>query len=120
MQPFSRAYFPRANAGSAAPDSDPKPVAEVLRSGQLFTFEREWRTAHLADADSPDQPQAPLAYQAPEEPITLHDLAQFLKKPIDTFFQHRLRVRFEAVEEDDTDNENFDLTGLDRWRLDTS
>ncbi|MFP3442296.1 hypothetical protein R0K18_31655, partial [Pantoea sp. SIMBA_133] len=25
---------------------------------------------------------------------------------------------FEDVEDEDTDNENFDLNGLDRWRLD--
>lgn len=118
LQPFSRAYFPRANAVSAAPDGEPRPVTEVLRAGQLFTYEREWRTAHIADPVGSDQAQAPLGYQQPEEPITLNDLAQFLKKPIDTFFQQRLRVRFEGVEEDDTDNENFDLTGLDRWRLD--
>ena len=38
---------------------------------------------------------------------------------MDTFYQRRLQVRFEDVEDDDTDTENFDLNGLDRWRLDT-
>ncbi|HSH12159.1 MAG TPA: hypothetical protein VLA15_00365, partial [Desulfurivibrionaceae bacterium] len=63
--------------------------------------------------------RAPLPYQPPEEPIRLTDLANFLKKPIDTFYQRRLQVHFEAVEDDDTDNENFDLNGLERWRLDS-
>ncbi|WP_322001815.1 exodeoxyribonuclease V subunit gamma [Marinobacter alexandrii] len=116
LQPFSRDYFPQANGIAGDPDCAAKPVAEVLRAGTLFTYEREWRAAH--GGDLPGAEQAPLPYQEPEEPITLSDLAQFLKKPIDTFYQRRLQVRFDAVDDDDTDNENFDLTGLDRWRLD--
>ncbi|MBW4935046.1 exodeoxyribonuclease V subunit gamma [Marinobacter sp. F4206] len=116
LQPFSRAYFPPANGGQGGDDGAPNPVPEVLRAGNLFTYEREWRTAHAEEAIA--AAQSPLPYQAPEEPITLNDLAQFLKKPIDTFYQRRLQVRFEAVEDEDTDNENFDLNGLDRWRLD--
>ncbi|MEX2474547.1 exodeoxyribonuclease V subunit gamma [Marinobacter sp.] len=116
LQPFSRAYFPKANNLGGGDDSTPKPLAEVLQARQLFTYEREWRTAHGIDAT--EQRQEALPYQAPEEPITLSDLAGFLKKPIDTFYQRRLQVRFEEVEDDDTDNENFDLNGLDRWRLD--
>lgn len=116
LQPFSRAYFPKANGLSSDADSVAKPITEVLRAGTLFTYEREWRAAH--GGEPPDAEQAALPYQEPEEPITLNDLAQFLKKPIDTFFQRRLQVRFDAIDDDDTDNENFDLTGLDRWRLD--
>ena len=116
LQPFSRAYFPKANGLSSDADSAAKPITEVLRAGTLFTYEREWRAAH--GGEPPDAEQAALPYQEPEEPITLNDLAQFLKKPIDTFFQRRLQVRFDAIDDDDTDNENFDLTGLDRWRLD--
>ncbi|MDY6841776.1 MAG: exodeoxyribonuclease V subunit gamma, partial [Pseudomonadota bacterium] len=120
LQPFSRAYFPKANGtgedGDDGEQDSPKPLAEVLQARNLFTYEREWRSAHgLATAE---QAQEDLAYQAPEEPISLNDLAAFLKKPIDTFYQRRLQVRFEDVEDDDTDNENFDLDGLDRWRLD--
>lgn len=116
LQPFSRDYFPQANSITGDPASAAKPVAEVLRAGTLFTYEREWRAAH--GGELPGAEQAPLPYQEPEEPITLSELAQFLKKPIDTFYQRRLQVRFDAVDDDDTDNENFDLTGLDRWRLD--
>ncbi|HET8799603.1 MAG TPA: exodeoxyribonuclease V subunit gamma [Marinobacter sp.] len=116
LQPFSRAYFPKANGLGEGEDSSPKPLAEVLQARNLFTYEREWRGAHGVDAT--EQSQQALTYQAPEEPISLSDLAGFLKKPIDTFYQRRLQVRFEDVEDDDTDNENFDLNGLDRWRLD--
>ena len=120
LQPFSRAYFPKANGmGEGGGDSEhnpAKPLAQVLQARNLFTYEREWRSAHGAEAA--DQVQDALWYQAPEEPISLNDLAGFLKKPIDTFYQRRLQVRFDDVEDDDTDNENFDLNGLDRWRLD--
>ena len=100
LQPFSRDYFP-----------------DVRHARGLFTYEHEWRSAH-GDHTKPQQLQI-LPYQQPEDPITLNDLAGFLKKPIDTFYQRRLQVRFEDVDSDDTDTENFDLNGLDRWRLDT-
>ncbi|MCM0613893.1 exodeoxyribonuclease V subunit gamma [Marinobacter sediminum] len=116
LQPFSREYFPRANGLQEGGGSLPKPLTEILQGRNLYTYEREWRLAHSSELA--DREQVPLSYQEPEEPITLNDLAQFLKKPIDTFYQRRLQVRFEAVEDDDTDNENFDLNGLDRWRLD--
>ncbi|MEH6357084.1 MAG: exodeoxyribonuclease V subunit gamma, partial [Marinobacter sp.] len=100
LQPFSRDYFP-----------------QTRHARSLFTYEHEWRSAH--STVSTDAQQKALAYQQPEEPVTLNDLTGFLKKPIDTFYQRRLQVRFEDVEDDDTDTENFDLNGLDRWRLDT-
>jgi exodeoxyribonuclease V gamma subunit len=119
LQPFSRSYFPKANGleeGGEGENSSPRPLAEVLEARRLFTYEREWRSAHGGKAAA--QTQLALPYQAPEEPISLNDLAAFLKKPIDTFYQRRLQVRFEDFEDDDTDNENFELDGLDRWRLD--
>ncbi|MFB2705319.1 exodeoxyribonuclease V subunit gamma [Marinobacter shengliensis] len=116
LQPFSRDYFPKANGVGEGEEARPRPLAEVLQARGLFTYEREWRSAHAVD--NSEQSREALPYQAPEEPISLNDLASFLKKPIDTFYQRRLQVRFEDVEDEDTDNENFDLNGLDRWRLD--
>ncbi|KAA1174161.1 exodeoxyribonuclease V subunit gamma [Marinobacter salinexigens] len=116
LQPFSRDYFPLSNASAGSEGHLPKPLPEVLRTRSLFTYEQEWRSAHGADGLSTEQQT--LSYQAPEEPLTLNDLANFLRKPIDTFYQRRLQVYFEDVDDEDTDNENFDLNGLDRWRLD--
>lgn len=116
LQPFSRDYFPKANGVGEGEEAQPRSLAEIRQARGLFTYEREWRSAHGVDATG--QASQPLPYQAPEEPLTLSDLANFLKKPIDTFYQRRLQVRFDAVEDEDTDNENFDLNGLDRWRLD--
>lgn len=116
LQPFSRDYFPKTTGVSEGEEAQPRPLKEILKARGLFTYEREWRSAHCVEAN--DNSHQPLPYQAPEEPISLNDLTSFLKNPIETFYQRRLQVRFEDVEEEDTDNENFDLTGLDRWRLD--
>lgn len=117
LQPFSRSYFPQANGQQPEPDSPPRPLAEILRERNLFTYEQEWRSAHGIEATDTTDDSA-LSWQPPEEPLTFAELANFLKRPVETFFQRRLQVRFEGVEDDDTDNENFDLDGLDRWRLD--
>jgi len=114
LQPFSRAYFPAANAHPQHPEQ-PLPVAEVVRSRRLFTFEKEWREAHR-DLTSDDSSQ-PLSWLPPEEPITCADLSRFLKYPVETFYQRRLQVRFETVEEEETDTESFAVSGLERWRL---
>jgi len=116
LQPFSRAYFPNTNAVGTGDDSRPRPLADILRARHLFTYEREWRSAHGSGSD--EHAMEALPYQAPEEPVNLATLASFLKKPIETFYQRRLQVHFEDVENADTDNENFDLDGLGRWRLD--
>ncbi|PSF13542.1 exodeoxyribonuclease V subunit gamma [Marinobacter fuscus] len=116
LQPFSRDYFPLANGQGEGDEQQPRPLADILQARRLFTYEREWRSAHGAEAG--EQGQAPLPFQPLEEPISLNDLAGFLKKPIDSFYQRRLQVRFDEVDDEDTDTENFELTGLDRWRLD--
>ena len=116
LQPFSRDYFPQSNGQAPEPDSPPRPLADILRARTLFTYDGEWRRAHAPEPE-PEAPE-PLPYQAPEEPITLNELANFLRRPIETFYQRRLQVRFEDIDDQDTDTETFDLDGLARWRLD--
>jgi len=115
LQPFSRAYFPQSNAGSGEAT---RPLEQILSSRSLFTYEREWRSAHQDDDGNNSQEQPPLPFRGPDEAIALGELAAFLKRPVETFYQRRLQVRFDSLEEEDTDNEVFDLNGLDRWRLD--
>lgn len=115
LQPFSRSYFPLANGGSGEVS---RPLEQILGSRSLFTYEREWRSAHQAEDGDRPQEQPPLPFRGPDEAITLGELAAFLKRPVETFYQRRLQVRFDPPEEEDTDNEVFDLNGLDRWRLD--
>ncbi len=117
LQPFSRDYFPPENADTAD-GSQPRPLDQILSTGSLFTYEREWRSAHQGDDRNDTRDQQPLPFRGQDEAIALGELAAFLKRPVETFYQRRLQVRFEEVEDEDTDNEVFDLDGLGRWRLD--
>ncbi|ASP39321.1 exodeoxyribonuclease V subunit gamma [Bacterioplanes sanyensis] len=104
LQPFSRQYFPT---------KDNSPEATSFTS--WFTYETEWRQAHTGvENDASSQ----LVYQPPSEPLTLAELAQFLKYPVETFYQRRLQVQFASVEQPMSEVENFALDGLTRWRLD--
>jgi len=114
LQPFSRRYFP---ASTAINRDDPEALDDIVKSRRLFTYEREWLSAYKVSKDT-DITGKPLVYQAPQEPISLRDLASFLKKPIENFYQHRLKIWFEQIEDNDSDNENFDLNGLSKWQLD--
>jgi len=101
LQPFSRAYFP-------AERSDPK-----AQRG-LFSYDSEWLQAHQTYQVDEDQP---LAFLPPAWPLTLAELAGFLKAPVDTFYRRRLQVQFISVQAQDTDNETFRLDGLQHWGL---
>lgn len=101
LQPFSPRYFPPP--GTDAPD--------------WFSFAHEWRAAH--GWEHPAEPVATPLLAAPEttEPLTLETLAAFLRQPVQTFFNERLKVRFE---DDDTvrdDLEPFTLDHLERYIL---
>ena len=93
LQPFSRRYF----EGDA----------------QLFTYAREWRQAHAVSAAA--APTA-LAFEPWAEPLTVQQLARFLKNPVKTFFRVRLDVVFDDLQTQD-DDEVFNLDGLDRHML---
>ncbi|TGN39231.1 exodeoxyribonuclease V subunit gamma [Marinobacter confluentis] len=98
LQPFSREYFPVEGTGRAG----------------LFSYDHEWLQAHQAvEADE----NRPLDYLAPAAPLTLSELAVFLKAPVDTFYRRRLQVQFINVQAQDTDNETFRLDGLQHWAL---
>jgi exodeoxyribonuclease V gamma subunit len=98
LQPFSRDYFPAEGGGH----------------GALFSYDREWLQAHQNYEAEEDQP---LAYLPPAVPLTLAELAAFLKAPVDTFYRRRLQVQFISVQAQDTDNETFRLDGLQHWAL---
>ncbi|WP_068809223.1 exodeoxyribonuclease V subunit gamma [Thauera phenolivorans] len=101
LQPFSRRYF---EPGAA-----------------LFTYAREWRAAHAADADEPAIAAAvpPLAPFEPDPrtPLTVAQLASFLRNPVKAFFRQRLAVRFEAAEEAPVDEEAFGFDALEEYGL---
>lgn len=107
LQPFSARYFPAENHGAE--------LDQVIAARRLFTFEREWRVALHGTPAREQNP--PLSFSCPTEPLSLADLGRFVKRPIDTFYQQRLQIYFDEVRNEDRDNETFELSGLERWRL---
>ena len=98
LQPFSRRYFEPAASGEPAP---------------LFTYATQWRAAH---AQPPEvRPAVSSAPQEFDAPITLHQLADFVRNPVREFFRHRLQVRFADADEATDDDETFGGQGLLRW-----
>ncbi|WP_148862729.1 exodeoxyribonuclease V subunit gamma [Marinobacter fonticola] len=103
LQPFSMAYFPAQADG-----------------GPLFTYAREWRSA--LDARELEQATPGLKLDGPpaevfDQPLSLGQLIQFLRKPVDVFFQQRLGVYFELDTAESEDEEPIVLDGLERWKL---
>lgn len=102
LQPFARPYFEEDKA--------------------LFTYAREWRAAHALQvaqdgiAQAVVQPMTPFA-PAPNVPLTLDQLTQFLRNPVRAFFKHRLQVVFDETQEEDADDESFGIDGLQRYGL---
>ena len=102
LQPFSRRYF----------EGDPS----------LRTYAREWRSAHLA-LEPEDAAAAVVIAPAPPSawapdvsvPLTVEQLARFLRNPVKAFFRERLGVVFDALEEDPADDESFGLGGLEEY-----
>ena len=63
--------------------------------------------------------QQPLSVPELTEPLPVETLGRFLQSPVAAFFNQRLQIRFSGVEVSDTDNENFQLDGLNHWRLES-
>lgn len=97
LQPFSREYFPR--------DSH----------GPLFTYAWEWRSVHGRQDHVGDTSSLPPLQQ--ETPLTLSQLAAFLRDPVKTFFNQRLKVYFDADRSGTDDLEPFALDPLQEWQL---
>ncbi|NMG46281.1 exodeoxyribonuclease V subunit gamma [Aromatoleum toluvorans] len=98
LQPFSADYFPAD--GAATP---------------LFTYAREWREG-LAAAAAVAAPGA-LPPLEETEPLTLRELADFLKEPAKVFLRRRLGVYFELPDPSSEDHEPFALDALENWQL---
>lgn len=97
LQPFSRRYF----EGDA----------------RLFTHAREWRAAH-GGGDAPQAvPPVPAFVPDPRVPLTVAQLAAFLRNPAKAFLRERLGVVFDPGEEEGEDHESFGLAGLDEYGL---
>jgi exodeoxyribonuclease V gamma subunit len=99
LQPFSAEYF---SADSVAP---------------LFTYAAEWRAAPHETRAPDATPDTPLAAVVRDEPLSLRELADFLRNPVKAFLTQRLRVALDVQETASDDQEPFGLDALDTWKL---
>ncbi|GLR63589.1 exodeoxyribonuclease V subunit gamma [Marinospirillum insulare] len=95
LQAFSRQYF--------MPNRLP----------QIFTYAHEWRRLH----ESPEKVEQDLPPWQAEAPVTLKELAAFLRHPVKTFYTQRLGVNWYNQNETLEDEEAFTLNGLEVWSL---
>jgi exodeoxyribonuclease V gamma subunit len=123
LPPFSPAYF--AEGGPP----------------ELFSHAQEWRQALMAQEQARGQVQEmgqgngqgsgqgnrqehwqeqvppALTPMVRDTPLTLRELAAFLRDPIGQFFELRLGVHLARDSEDMPDHEPFELNGLENWQL---
>jgi exodeoxyribonuclease V gamma subunit len=100
LQPFSADYFPARGQAS-----------------RLYTYAHEWsRPAPLARAAVQASASA-LAPAERDEPLTIAELAEFLRDPVRSFFRQRLRVALETTDAASENHEPFDVDALKAWQL---
>ncbi|WP_260858799.1 exodeoxyribonuclease V subunit gamma [Paraburkholderia sp. BCC1885] len=100
LQPFSAEYFP------ARPNVSP-----------LFTYAREWDQQELKSVDTREHGDAALQPLERDEPLSVRELADFLKDPVRSFFRQRLRVSFETEDASSENHEPFEVDQLETWQL---
>lgn len=109
LQPFSAAYFP------ARPEAS-----------KLFTYAREWNQPASASASASKHSalthnvvaaDAALQPLERDEPLSVRELADFLRDPVKTFFRQRLRVSFESEDAAGENHEPFEVDQLEAWQL---
>ncbi len=94
LQPFSPRYFEQ--------------------SPRLFTYAGEWREVH--DGIKPQEAGVLPPLEIPES-LNLKTLQRFLRYPVQTFFNQRLGVWFDTLEEVQEEHEPFRFDRLDQFRL---
>lgn len=97
LQPFSKAYF------------------QPQRSPGLFTYAHEWR--EILDQREIKTCETQLAAPQFEGNVQLIQLIRFLKNPVKSFFNQRLKVYFDEVNITAEDREPFTLDGLANFSL---
>lgn len=98
MQPFHADYFQTTEANHQ----------------QLFSYAREWQRAHQNWQATPQQQ---LPDWIPEAPLTLKQLADFLREPARLLFNQRFSVYFQQQQLRAEDDEALVLNGLQLWQL---
>jgi exodeoxyribonuclease V gamma subunit len=84
----------------------------------LFTYAREWeRSTPLPVTHATTQAFTPLSMPVLDQPISLSQLAEFLKHPVKTFYRERLRIALDIDDVTSQDQEPFALDALNQWVL---
>jgi exodeoxyribonuclease V gamma subunit len=97
LQAFSQAYF--------------------LQDSTHRTYAGDWARVHQQPTPQASQaPESPQAALAAPTSLTLADLRQLLRQPVEVFFKSRLRVRLDTLEELEQTEEPFTLNGLARYQ----
>ncbi|MGJ7457795.1 exodeoxyribonuclease V subunit gamma [Halomonas sp. RA08-2] len=97
LQPFSIEYFRKGSS--------------------LTTYAHEWRELHRPDTGPAPAAEPALAPFRQNSPLTLVQLGNFLKAPVQAFTNTRLKVFLETQAMERLDHEPFTLGGLDHWQL---
>jgi exodeoxyribonuclease V gamma subunit len=97
LQPFSIAYF--------------------LEGSPFHTYDQEWARVHapLSSPTPADGLGAPPPPPAAPTALTLADLRQLLRQPVEVFFRARLQVQLDALDEQEQTEEPFSLNGLQSY-----
>ena len=96
LQPYSEAYF--------------------LKASPLQTFDQEWARVHGNVVNEGATPDMASEVALPTA-LTLDDLRQLVRQPVEVFFRSRLRVQFDDVTEAQQELEPFSLNGLENYEI---
>jgi exodeoxyribonuclease V gamma subunit len=97
LQAFSQAYF--------------------LQDSPHRTYAKDWARVHQQQALQVSQmSDTPHIAMAAPTSLTLADLRQLLRQPVEVFFKSRLRVRLDTLEELEQTEEPFALNGLAQYQ----
>jgi exodeoxyribonuclease V gamma subunit len=102
LQPFSAQYFP---------------LAAKQGLDEWFTYSPAWRAMHESTVLQTAVEEAPLVPVNSTQTISLTDVDNFLKQPVNTFFRDRLGVRFSEQQLVSADHEVFALDGLEAYGI---
>ncbi|MDI1246382.1 MAG: exodeoxyribonuclease V subunit gamma [Rhodoferax sp.] len=94
LQAFSEAYF--------------------LQDSPFESYASDWARVHELPAQQAPDAGRP-ALPAPQD-LTLADLRQLLRQPVEVFFKARLRVRLDKLDELEQTEEPFSLNGLAQYQ----
>lgn len=106
LHPYSKAYF--------------------LKHSPFQTFDQEWAYVHPTGVEVRESMTSKVvSLPEPSEKaeatlpmaLTLDDLRQLVRQPVEVFFRGRLRVRFDGVEEAQQELEPFALNGLEKYQV---